>query len=135
MQTLEVRHFRCIAGFNQSFEAATDQFNDAAAQNSLLAEQIGFALFAEVGFDDARATATDGRAVGQADFQRFAGCVGVNSHKTGNAAAFDVFAAHGVTRAFRGHHDHVNAFFRLDQAEVNVQAVGECDAAPGLMLS
>ncbi len=93
----------------------------------MLAEQVGFALFAEVGFDDARAAATDGRAVGQADFQRFAGCVGVNGHQAGHAAAFGVFAAHGVARAFRRHHDDVDAFFRLDQAEVHVQAVRECD--------
>ena len=34
--------------------------------------------------------------------------------------------------AFGGHHDDVNAFFRLDQAKVHVQAVGKRDGGAGL---
>ena len=37
-----------------------DQLDEATAQHDLFTEQVGFALFAEVGLDDARAPAADG---------------------------------------------------------------------------
>ncbi|EKD61954.1 MAG: hypothetical protein ACD_54C00008G0001 [uncultured bacterium] len=125
VQALEIGHFRLVACFNQRLEPHADQLNQAAAENSLFAEQVGFAFLTEVGLDDARTAAADTRAIGQADFHRFAGCIGMHRHKARHAAAFGVFAAHGVAGAFGGHHDDVDALFRLDQAEMDVQAVGK----------
>ena len=127
VQALEIGHFGRIARLDQRFKAHADQLDQATAQHNLLAEQIGFAFFAEVGFDDARTPATDGRAIRQADFQRAAGGILVHSHQAGHAAAFGVFAAHGVAGALGRHHDHVNAGLRLDQAEMHVQAMGKCN--------
>ena len=42
VQALEIGHLRRVAGFDQGFVTRLDQLNDAAAQNSLLAEQVGF---------------------------------------------------------------------------------------------
>ena len=53
VQALEIGHFRRITRLDQCFKAHPDQFDQAAAQHGLFAEQIGFALFAEVGLDDA----------------------------------------------------------------------------------
>ncbi len=127
MQAFEVGHFRLITGFHEGFKAHADQFDQAAAENSLLAEEVGFALFLEVGFDDARTTATDGGAVGQADFEGFAGGVLVNCDQARHAAAFDELAANRVAGAFWRHHDDVDIITRLDQGEMHVQAVGEGD--------
>mmetsp|Transcript_29253 Transcript_29253/g.56689 ORF Transcript_29253/g.56689 Transcript_29253/m.56689 type:complete len:326 (+) Transcript_29253:4455-5432(+) len=130
VQTLEIGHFGGIARLDKGLKAHADQLDQATAQNGLLTKEVCFALFAEVGFNDARATATDGGAVGQTDLQRAAGGILVHSHKTRHAAAFDILATHGVTRAFGGHHDHVDARFGLDQAKMHVQAVGKSDGSP-----
>ncbi len=66
VQAFEIGHFRGITGFDQGFEAAADQLDQAAAQHDLLAEQVGFAFFLEVGLDDAGAAAADGGGIGQA---------------------------------------------------------------------
>ena len=58
VQALEVGHFRRVASFNQGFKTGFNQFNGTAAQNGLFAEQVGFGLVLEGGFDDAGTTAT-----------------------------------------------------------------------------
>jgi len=54
VQAFEIRHLRRVAGFHQGLEAALDQFDQAAAQHHLLAEQIGLAFLAEVSMMPAR---------------------------------------------------------------------------------
>ena len=135
VQTLEIGHFGLVPGLDQRLEPHADQFDQAAAQHRLLAEEVGFAFLAEVGLDDAGPAATDGGAIGQADFHRLAGGVVVDRDQAGHAAALDVFAAHGVAGTLGGHHDDVDAGFGLDQAEVDVQAVGKGDGRAVVRLS
>ncbi len=59
MQTFEIGHFWGVTGFGQRFETGLDQVRDPAAKYRLFAEQIGFALFLEIGFDDAAAATAD----------------------------------------------------------------------------
>jgi hypothetical protein len=127
VQAFEIGHLGLVAGLDQRLEAHADQFHQAAAEHRLLAEEVGLAFLPEVGLDDARPPAADGRAIGQADLQRLARGVVVHRHKAGHAAALDVFAAHGVAGALGRHHDDIDAGLRLDQAEMHVQAVGEGD--------
>ena len=49
----------------------------------------------------------------------------MHRHKTRNAAALEIFAAHGVAGTLRRDHDHVDGLLRLDQVEVDVKPVGE----------
>ena len=65
VQALEVRHLGRVAGVDQRFEARGHQRRGAAAEHGLFAEQIGFRLFAEVGFEDAGASAADAACVRQ----------------------------------------------------------------------
>ncbi len=53
MQAFEIGHFGRVAAFDQGFKTGADEFHQAAAENSLFAEQVCFALFLEGGFDDA----------------------------------------------------------------------------------
>ena len=69
VQALEVGHFRRIAGFHQGFETGLDQLHGTAAENGLLAEQVGFGLVLEGGFDDAGTTAADTGGVGERNFR------------------------------------------------------------------
>src|SRR3546814_4247129 len=93
VQALEISHFGRIASFHQRFETSGDEVGKAAAQHGLLTEQIGFALFLEGCFDDARAAAADGAGIGKRDVMGVAGRVLRNGDEAGNAAATHIFAA------------------------------------------
>ena len=47
VQALEIGHFGRVASVDQGLETGADQFADAAAEDSLLAEEVGFGLFLE----------------------------------------------------------------------------------------
>ena len=49
----------------------------------------------------------------------------MHGDQAGDAAALQIFAAHGVAGALRRDHRHVEILARLDQVEVDVEAVGE----------
>src|SRR5690606_22708345 len=125
MQALEVRHFRCVPGFSQRFETGLDEFHGTAAQHGLFAEQVGFGLFAEGRFDDARAAAADSTCVRQRDVTRGTRLVLVNGNQGRHAAALVIGATHSVTGRLGGDHDDVDVFARLDLAIVHVEAMGE----------
>src|SRR5215213_9502659 len=55
VKALEIRHFRLVAGFGERLETRRHQCRNAAAQNRLLAEQIGLGLLGERGLDAAGA--------------------------------------------------------------------------------
>src|SRR5690606_27780818 len=67
VQALEIGHLRSVAGLDQRLKPGLDQVGDAAAEHGLFAEEVGFALFLEVGLDDAAATAADAGGVGEGD--------------------------------------------------------------------
>jgi hypothetical protein len=125
MQAFEIGHFRRVAGFHQGLKTGADQLHQAAAEHGLFAEQVGLALLAEVGLDDARATAADRAGVSQAEVQGVAGGVLVHRDQAWHAAALLVFAAHGVAGALGRDHQHVDSVLGLDQVEVDIQAMGE----------
>src|ERR1700682_4453946 len=57
VHALEVGHFGLIAGLNQSVESRLDELADAAAEDGLLAEEVGFGFFREGGLEHAGAGA------------------------------------------------------------------------------
>ena len=82
-----------------SLVAVLDELGDAAAQDGLLAEQVGLGLLAEGGPDGAGARAADGLGVGQDQRPGIAGGVLLDAHEHGHAAAGLELAAHGVAGA------------------------------------
>ena len=78
MQAFEVGHFWGVACFGQGFEAGFDQFNHAAAQYGLFAEEVGFGFFTEVGFNHAAFGTAVGCGVRQGDVACFAAFILVN---------------------------------------------------------
>ena len=125
MQALEVGHFRCVTGFDQGFEAGLHQRRGAAAQHRLLAEQIGFGLLAEGGFDDAGASAAVGGSVGQRNSLGAAGGVLKDRDQAGHAAALGIGGTHQMARALGRDHDHVQIGAGLDLLEMDIEAMGE----------
>ena len=116
MQTLEIAISQ--GSYRRGFQTHADQLNQTTAKNGLFAEEVGLVFLAEVGFEDA-SVATDGRTVGQADFEGTAD-VFWSTATAGHAAAFGVLAAHGVARALGRHHDHIDTGLGLDQAKMHV---------------
>ena len=53
MAGLEIGHLGLVASLDQSVETSVDELADAAAQDSLLAEQVGLGLLLEGGLEDA----------------------------------------------------------------------------------
>ena len=125
VQALEISHFGGVAGFYQGFKAAFHELHRAAAQHGLLAEKVGFGFFAEVGFNHAAFGAAVGRGIREGDVAGFAGFILVNRNQGGHAAAFFVFAAHGVAGAFGGNHNHIEVGAGHDLVVVHVEAVGK----------
>ena len=125
MQALKVRHFGGVTGFHQGFEAHLDQFNRTTAQHGLLAEQIGFGFFFEIGFDDASLAATVGHGIAQGQVAGFAALVLVHSHQMGHTAALGVGIANRVARRFRGHHPNIQIGAWHDLVVMHIEAVGK----------
>ena len=125
VDALEVRVLRLIARLDQRVKAGLHQGGHAAAQDGLLAEQVGLGLLAEGGLEDAGARAADARGVGQRIVLRLAGGVLIHGDEVRHALALEVLAADGVARALRGDHDDVDVLRGLNAAEMNVKAVGE----------
>ena len=125
VQAFKIGHFRRITGFSQGLVTGFDQLDHATAQNGLLAKQVGFAFVTESRLNNARTTAADAACIRQ---RQIAGCAaGVlgNRYQTRHTAAFQIFTAHCVARAFRRHHGDVKIGTRLNEVEMNRQAVGE----------
>ena len=125
VQTLEIGHFRRITGLDQGLEAGLDQRGQTTAEHRLFAKEVGLALLAEIGLDDAGATAAIGRGIGQRDLARLTAGVLMNGDQRGHTATLGVGGAHQVARPLGGDHDDIQVFTRGDLAEMNIEAVGK----------
>ena len=125
MQTLEVGDLGLITGLHESVEASFDELADAATQNGLLAEQIGFRFFREGSFQYAGARAAESFGVRQRKSFGIATGILLDGDERGRAAAFGENFADAMARRFRRDHGDINIGGRLDGAEANVKAVRE----------
>ena len=90
MQAFKVRHFGGVSGFHQGFESGFGEGAQSAAEDDLLAEEVGFGFLLKVGLDDSGASAADGRGVREGDVAGFSGFVLVDGDEAGDAAAGDI---------------------------------------------
>ncbi|GBD46011.1 hypothetical protein HRbin41_00830 [bacterium HR41] len=91
----------------------------------MLAEKVGFGLFAEGGLDHARARAADPLRVGEHEVAGVAGCVLVDGSEPGNALPLLELATNEVPWPFGSDHADVDLARRLDLAEVDRETVRE----------
>ncbi|HET9387630.1 MAG TPA: hypothetical protein VFO67_21020 [Gemmatimonadales bacterium] len=125
VETFEVRHLGRVPGFGQRLEAGLNQRRHAAAQHRLLAEQVGFGFFGERRGEDARARATDPGRIRERVLERLAAGVLVHGDEARHAAAGLIFTAHEVSWRLGRDHRDIDAWRRLDLAEMDVEAVRE----------
>src|SRR5919202_1139692 len=102
VQALEVRHVRLVARLDERLEAGLDELGHAAAQDGLLAEEVGLGLVLERRLDHAAARAADALRIGERDVLRLPARVLGDRDQARHAAALGVLPADEVARALRG---------------------------------
>ena len=105
--------------------AFLEEMDEAAAEDSLLAEEVGLGLVAERGFNDAGLAAAVGAGIGESKVMSLAGNVLLDGDQLGNAGALDVGGANPVAGGLRSDHDDAKVGTGLNLAEVDVEAVGK----------
>ncbi len=96
VEAFEVGRLRLVAGVDQGLEAGLDQRGQAAAENDLLAEEVGLGLLGEGGLQHTRPGSAYGVGVGKCQIVRLAGGVLRHRHQGRNPTAALVGAAHQV---------------------------------------
>ena len=125
VQALEVRHLRRVARLDERLEAGLDELRRAAAQDGLLAEEVGLVLVLERRLDHAAARAADALRVRERDVLRVSARVLGDCDQARHPAALEVLAAHEVARPLRRDEPDVDAGRRLDLAVVDREPVAE----------
>src|SRR5438046_3520029 len=101
VHALEVGDLRRVSGSREGLDPGLAQRGDAAAQDGLLAEQIGLRFLAERRLEHARAGAADPRGIGERIGQRIAARILVHRDERRHAPARLKLAAHQVSGGFR----------------------------------
>src|SRR6266511_5722295 len=130
VEALEVGALRLVAGLDEHLEARLHERGRAAAEDRLLAEEIGLRLLLERRLEDAGAAAADPLRVGEAERLRLTRRVLVDGDEAGDAAAVLVLAADEVARALRRDEEDVHVGGGADLVVVDVEAVGEEERLP-----
>ena len=125
VDALEVGVLGGVARLDEGLEAQLHQLHHAAAQDSLLAKQVGLGLVLEGGLHHAAPGAADACGIGQSQLIGVAGGVLLHGDEAGHALARHVLAAHGVSGALGGDHADVHPGGGHDLLEMDVEAVGE----------
>ena len=131
VHALEIGGFGLVARLDERLEGALDQLGDAAAEDRLLAEQVGFGLFLERGFENAGARAADAARIRQAHAVGAAAHVLMHGEKARDARPAREHLSHAVSGRLRGDHRDVHGVRRLDGVEVYVEAVREHERLAG----
>ena len=125
MDALEVCISRIIASLNQRFEACLHKGGNAAAQNSLLTEQVGLSLCLIGCLKEACARSADRKTVCKRQILCLACVILLYSDQARCALACNVLRTNSVARSLRSDHGDVDIFRRYDAAEMNVEAMRE----------
>src|ERR1017187_1709654 len=125
VQDFEVGTLGLVAGFGEGFVARLDEGADAAAEHSLLAEEVGLSLFLERGFEHSGACAADALEVAETQRVGLAGRVLVDCDEAGDAAAFSEDFTYAMAWGLWCGHAYINARSGNDGLEMNVESVRE----------
>ena len=125
VQALVVRDLRRVAGLDERLETCADEFGGTAAEDGLLAEEVGFGLLFERRLEDAGASGADADGVRESELPGPTRGVLLDGDQRGRSVPLREEPPHDVARPFRGDHDHVVALGGRDALVEDVEAVGE----------
>src|SRR6266540_500987 len=125
MKALEIGHLWRVARLGKHFVTRFYELDAAAAKYRLLAEQVGFRLFLERGFDHTGTGPADRRRVGQSEITRPFALVAIHRYEHRRATALGGNRAHRMTGGLRRDHHDVEILARHDLAIVNVESMSK----------
>jgi len=125
VEAFEVGDFGLVARFREGLKSRLDQFTYAAAENGLLAKQVGFSLFGKGGLQNAGARAPESLGVCESKRFRFTAGILLDRQKRGCSAAFGEDFANAVARGFWSDHGNIDGGRRLDRTEADVETMRE----------
>ena len=123
MDTFKIRISRVITSLAERLKTCLHQCADAAAQNSLLTEQVRLRLRTERRFENASSRPADRKRIRKRHVKRLSRRILLHCHKTRNALSCLILAANRMSRPFWSDHRHIDIFWRHDLSEMNVKAV------------
>ena len=112
VQALEIGALGLVAGLDQGLEAHLDQGAHAAAEDDLLAEEIGLGLLGEGSLEDAAAGATDPLGVGQGKALAGLGAAVAGGDQAGDAAPLLELGSDQVAGPLGGDQGAIDPFGR-----------------------
>src|SRR5207248_7723621 len=115
---LEERRLGLVARLDERLERRLDQGADAAAEDDLLAEEVGLGLFEEGGLQYAGAGAADALGVSERVGVGLTGVILEDGDQAGHAGALDEDFAHAGAGRLGGDHAHVDEAGRDDLVEI-----------------
>ena len=116
---LEVRELGLVAGLHERLEGALDEGGRPAAEDRLLAEQVGLGLLLERRLEDAGPRAAEGACIRERPGAGGPARVALDREEGRDAAAVAVDGADEVAGALRGDHAHVHRRRRDDLPEAD----------------
>ena len=125
MDTLKVSVLRCISCFYQCLEAGFHQCAYTAAENCLLAEQVGLSLNFESSLQNTCSCSAQCCSVSQCSVFCFSCVILLYSYQTRNTFSYLILASYCMTRSLRSDHGNVNVSRRFDLSEMDSKAVCE----------
>ncbi len=125
VEAFEVGDFGGVSGVDEGLDSGFDKGGDAAAEDGLLAEEVGFGFFAEGGAEDSGAGGADGPGVGEGELFGVARGVLVDGDESRESGAGEEFGAESVAGALGGDHGDVSGFWGGDGLVVDVESVAE----------
>ena len=121
-----------IACLAKGLEACLHQGTYAAAQNSLLAEEVGLSLGLKGGLKDTCACAADGCTVCKSLLQCLSGSILLYCNQHRSSLACLVLGTNGMSGSLGSDHGNIHICRRNDELVVDVEAVGEHQHITGL---
>ena len=125
VEDFEVSALGLVAGFDQGFKAALNEGAHAAAEDGLLAEEIGLGLFFEGGFENSGAGAADALEVAEIESVGVAGGILMNGDEAGDASAFGEDLTDAMAGSLGRGEAYVDVLGGDNGLEMDVEAVSE----------
>ncbi len=125
VQRLEVGGLRLVASLDQGLVGSLDEGRHPAAEDDLLAEEVGLGFFFEGRFEHPGSSPSQGSGVREPEVVGLTGGILMNGEKTRHARPLGIRAADKMPGTFGRNHEHVDIVGRNDGPVMDVEPMSE----------